>query len=275
MKCACAACGHEFEAEPQGGHRVLVGDSTDAVTVARLMQSDRAALVFTSPPYNVGSMSIAGSESTKSKYLSTDDVLPQNEYTAFLVAIVDGMLAVADEVMINISFVQSNKRSIIDLLAHFADRFKDVIFWKKSITAPHIQAGVINNLVEMILCFGDGRRKFAHAQFSQGTYWNVIEGTNASSNEFAKLHKATFPTYLPKNLISNFCPGGGLVVDCFGGTGTTIIAAEETGRRALLMEIDPAYVDVSITRWQNFTGEKAVRDDGHLFSFEAAAAEAA
>jgi len=113
-------------------------------------------------------------------------------------------------------------------------------------------------LVEFILCFGDGKRKFANPQFGQGTYWNVIEGAGASGNEYSDIHKATFPVYLPENIITNFTGRNAIVIDCFGGTGTTLIACEKTGRCARLMELDPKYVDVIVKRWQDFTGKDAV-----------------
>ena len=167
------------------------------------------------------------------------------------------IFAVCDEVLYNIGIVEGNKRVIVDILAEYRNQFKDIIYWKKSVVAPHIQPGIINNLVEFILCFGDGKRKFQNAQFKQGSYWNVIEGANASSNEFANIHKATFPVYLPENIIANFCPPNGLVLDTFGGTGTTLIAADKLNRTSYIMELDPKYCDVIVTRWENLTGLKA------------------
>lgn len=119
---------------------------------------------------------------------------------------------------------------------------------------------MINNLVEFILCFGDGKRKFINPQFSQGTYWNVIEGANASGNEYSDIHKATFPVYLPENIITNFSAINAIVIDCFGGTGTTLIACEKTSRDCRMMELDPKYCDVIIKRWQDFTGKQAIHE---------------
>jgi DNA modification methylase len=168
------------------------------------------------------------------------------------------MLASAGEIFYNIGLVQDNKRTIFKMVDHFGDVFKDIIYWKKKSVAPHIQKGVINNLVEFILCFGDGKRKFANPQFGQGTYFNVIEGGNASGNEYSDIHKATFPVYLPENIITNFTCRNAIVIDCFGGTGTTIIACEKTSRQCRMMELDPVYCDVIVKRWEEFTGKKAV-----------------
>ena len=241
-----------------GRHRLMCGDSTDKETVELLMNGNKADIAFTSPPYNAGSLNIVGNETTKAKYNSYDDNKTELDYFNFIKTNLSLLLDNANEVFYNIGLVENNKRPIIMLQNEFIDKFKDIIYWEKSTVAPHIQNGVINNLVEFILCFGNGKRKFENAQFSQGTYWNVIKGANASGNEYSKIHKATFPVYLPSNIIENFSPKTGTVVDCFGGTGTTLIACEQLDRTCYMMELDPKYVDVIIDRWEQFTGQKAV-----------------
>ena len=240
-----------------GRHRLMCGDSTDLTSVERLMNGKRANICFTSPPYNAGSLEIKGNKTTEKKYNSFDDNQSESKYGHFIKSNLNCIFAVCDEVLYNIGIVEGNKRVIVDILAEYRNQFKDIIYWKKSTVAPHIQPGIINNLVEFILCFGDGKRKFQNAQFKQGSYWNVIEGANASSNEFANIHKATFPVYLPENIIANFCPPNGLVLDTFGGTGTTLIAADKLNRTSYIMELDPKYCDVIVTRWENLTGLKA------------------
>jgi DNA modification methylase len=240
-----------------GRHRLMCGDSTDLTSVERLMNGKRANICFTSPPYNAGSLEIKGNKRTEKKYNSFDDNQSESKYNHFIKSNLNCIFAVCDEVLYNIGLVEGNKRIIVDILAEYRNKFKDIIYWKKSVVAPHIQPGIINNLVEFILCFGDGKRKFQNAQFKQGSYWNVIEGANASSNEFANIHKATFPVYLPENIIANFCPPNGLVLDTFGGTGTTLIAADKLNRTSYIMELDPKYCDVIVTRWENLTGLKA------------------
>ena len=245
-----------------GRHRLMCGDSTDKETVELLMNGNKADIAFTSPPYNAGSLNIVGNETTKAKYNSYDDNKTELDYFNFIKTNLSLLLDNANEVFYNIGLVENNKRPIIMLQNEFIDKFKDIIYWEKSTVAPHIQNGVINNLVEFILCFGNGKRKFENAQFSQGTYWNVIKGTNASGNEYSKIHKATFPVYLPSNIIENFSPKTGTVVDCFGGTGTTLIACEQLDRTCYMMELDPKYCDVIIKRWETLTGEKAVLING-------------
>ena len=241
-----------------GNHRLMCGDSTSIDAVDKLMDGKKADICFTSPPYNAGSLNIKGNVSTQKKYNSFDDNQTENEYKDFVISNLNCIFSVCNEVLYNIGLIEGNKRVIIDVLAHYREQFKDIIYWKKNNVAPHIQGGVINNLVEFILCFGDGKRKFQNAQFTQGSYYNVIEGSSAAGNEFSKIHKATFPTYLPENIIQNFCPVKGSILDTFGGTGTTMIAAEKLSRKSFLMELDPRYCDVIVKRWEDFTGKKAV-----------------
>ena len=245
-----------------GEHRLLCGDATSATDMEKLMDGNIAEIAITSPPYNASSLNQKGKDGTGRKYIEYDDNKTEDEYFSFLRDNVALLLAYSKEVFYNIGLVEGSKRSIIRLQNEYIAQFKDVIYWKKSSVAPHIQQGIINNLVEFILCFGNGRRKFENAQFSQGTYWNVIEGNNASGNPYAAIHKATFPVYLPANIIENFCNKNSIVVDCFGGTGTTMIACEQLNRKCYMMELDPHYCDVIISRWEQFTGKKAVRVDG-------------
>jgi DNA modification methylase len=92
----------------------------------------------------------------------------------------------------------------------------------------------------------------------QGKFSNVHQSPPQRNNEYSKIHAATFPVHLPEFVIGDLidqCKG---VVDCFCGTGTTIIAAEKTGKAGYGIEINPQYVDVIVNRWQDFTGKEAV-----------------
>ena len=246
-----------------GRHRLMCGDSINEEHIENLMSGVKADICFTSPPYNASSINKKGQDYTNPKYLNYNDNLKSDDYFAFISKNVSLMLKYSEEVFYNIGLVSGNKREIIMLQNQFIDYFKDIIYWKKNTVVPHIQPGVINNLVEFILCFGDGNRMFKNAQFHQGTYWNVIEGNNANGNEYASVHKATFPIYLPMNIVENFSQKDGAVLDCFGGTGTTLIACEQLGRKCYMMELEPKYCDVIRKRyWKFVTGSEEGWQDG-------------
>jgi DNA modification methylase len=248
-----------------GEHRLFCGDSTDSDQVAKLMNGEKADITFTSPPYNAGSLNITGNETTKKKYNSFDDNQTDDEYFNFLSGNINALIPHTEEIFYNIGIVENSKRSINKLLYSYNEIFKDIIYWHKSTVAPHIQAGVINNKIEFILCFGDGHRKFKNAQFLQGTYWNVIEGKNASGNEFADIHKATFPMYLPENIVSNFSRPKSIVIDCFCGTGTTMVAAHQLNRKCYGMELDPKYCDVIVKRMHKLDPSLPIKRNGEPF----------
>lgn len=234
-----------------GRHRLLCGDSTSADDVGRLMGGNRANICVTSPPYNAGAMEIDGQSGTGKKYRDGDDSASCAEYTQFLSACVGLMTEHADETFLNIQVLANNRASIVDLLSEFRDKFKDVIYWIKTSGAPHIQPGVMNSRAELILCIDTDNhptRVFRRHTFSQGTFWNVIDGNNASSNEYSDIHKATFPEYLPEHIISAFSYAGDSVYEPFAGSGTTIVAAERQNRTCYAMEIDPGYVGVILER---------------------------
>lgn len=246
-----------------GNHRLMCGDSTNIDSIAALMNGNRAAITFTSPPYNAGKFQVTGkamigkSAQRDNKYLTVKDDMSSEDYEDFLSDILSGYLQFSDSVMLNLGMLEDGKRSIIKLLARFVDQFKDTIYWRKQTSTPHIQPGIMTCLVEPIFCFGNhNTRQFKSATF-KGNFGNIIEGANASGNEFAKIHSATFPVYLPEGIIENFTSVGGGVIDCFGGTGTTMIACEKTNRKCFMMELDPHYCDVIVERWEKYTGKKA------------------
>ena len=244
-----------------GEHRLMCGDSTKAEDFERLMDGQKADLTFTSPPYNAGCLDLEGRENTKRKYMNDADTKTNEQYLAFLSSNVELLLKYSDEVFYNIGVVAGSKVAILGLLYEYRDKFKDFIYWKKNNPVNCIAKGVISSAVELIMCFGENNsRSFKDTHFQNGEYYlGVIEGNVASNNEYAKIHKATFPMYLPENIIRNFSSKGSAIIDCFGGTGTTLIAAEQLGRKCYMMELDPHYCDVIIARWEKLTGQKAVK----------------
>ena len=109
---------------------------------------------------------------------------------------------------------------------------------------------------ELIFCFNNkGNRAFTHPQWEVGTAINRIDTGNASGNEYASQHSATFPVEFAYEVARLYSESS--VLDLFGGTGTTMIACEQLNRKCFMMELDPHYCDIIIDRWEQFTGEKA------------------
>ena len=115
---------------------------------------------------------------------------------------------------------------------------------------------IANSQFEYIFCFsGEGKRRIGTREF-RGTISNVLRLNSRQEKTFSDVHKATFPSMLPGKFISDFSQN--TVVDPFLGTGSTLIAAEQTGRKCFGMEIDPKYCAVIIQRFFDATGKEPV-----------------
>jgi DNA modification methylase len=93
----------------------------------------------------------------------------------------------------------------------------------------------------------------------RGTIQSVYEAPPQRDNQFAEIHAATMPVHVPSWIMGTLCDQTKSVYEPFCGTGTTLIAAEQLGRKCYGMEISPAYCDVIVKRWENLTGKKATR----------------
>jgi DNA modification methylase len=197
-------------------------------------------------------------------YNEYDDNKSDADYTKLLEGALANCLAHADDAMFNIGILKASKMGIITMMHDFKDKFCDIIVWNKSQSMPlglPSHSGCVSHRCELIFCFNqDGSRAFSHPQWSHGAQINRIDTENASNNEFAKVHAATFPVALPAEVIKAYTKTS--VLDCFGGTGTTMIAAEQLGRKCYMMELDPHYCDVIIARWEKLTGKKAIKLEG-------------
>ena len=248
-----------------GEHRLMCGDSTSAEDVDRLMGGERAEMCFTSPPYNAGNLDIeidgTIDKNTQRKYLEDRDQVSAEQYAEFLDRAVNIALSHCEEAFFNIGMVSGSKEAVVKTVNRHIGHFKDVLYWRKSTAAPHINKHIISTSVEPIWCFGEnGTRAFRK---EIGFFMGVIEGPSASaSNEFASIHKATFPLYLPLEMVQTFTDPSETVLDLFGGTGTTMMACEQTNRKCLMMELEPRYCDVIIARWERATGRKAELVEG-------------
>ena len=250
-----------------GDHRLMCGDSTDAGDVALLMDGQRADICFTSPPYNLmacgkyGVRDAAMGCGGNGSYGEYTDDLSDDDYSQLLIKSLDNAMKNCDDALFNVGILKGSKYGVVKMMNSQCDKFFDILIWNKTNFMPlgfESNRGMVAHKAELIFCFNQhGGRKFSHTHFDVGKGVNIFETENNANNELAKEHHAAFPVALPSYIITNFTDNS--VLDLFGGTGTTIIAAEQLDRKCYMMELDPHYCDVIIARWEKLTGKKATK----------------
>jgi DNA modification methylase len=251
-----------------GKHKVMCGDSTSIDAVEKLMDGQKANMAFTSPPYNAGkSEALSGNtHSGDNKYGAYQDDKTQSEYLDLLIGFTNAWIGFCEFMAVNLQQLAGNKTSFVDYMATYKGNLIDVCIWDKGHAAPAMAKNVLSSRFEYILLITEKKnpsRAIPGANF-RGTVSNVYNGPPNRNNEFSKVHAATFPVGFPLWAIESFTSINAIVSDPFGGTGTTLIACEKTGRINRSMELDPKYVDVIVRRWQEFTGKKATLESTGL-----------
>tara|TARA_R100001082_G_scaffold10653_1_gene5835 strand:- start:237 stop:1430 length:1194 start_codon:yes stop_codon:yes gene_type:complete len=231
-----------------GNHRLLCGDSVNIQDVERLMDGKKADMVFTDPPYNINYGTFKG---PKFKVRSIEN---------------DNMTAAAFKDFCQ-GFVSSIKMSCNGCVYVFGPPGPDGrIMFSELDKALHCSTTIVWNKHVFTLGRGKYQNKYEPCWFG----WvdsgeNFIEDRTLTNvwdfkRPFkSKLHPTMKPVEIVENALTHASSFGEIVLDLFGGSGTTAIAAERLNRKARLMELDPKYCDVIVKRWEDFTGNKAKR----------------
>ena len=237
-------------------HRVLCGDATVQADVERLMSGDAADLVFTDPPYGVDY------EGYTDQHLKIQgDNLNAKQLQQFLSDAFHCCRGIVKPgASLYVCHSSSRQREFQHALEAAGFAIRCQLIWAKNTFA-----------------WGFGRYKFQHEPIFYGYvagqkdawYGDRCQSTLWEQNKPAanRIHPTAKPIELVERALANSSRVGDLVVDLFGGSGSTLIACERKGRKARLMEIDPKYTDCIVRRWQDHTGRCAVRE-GDEASFE-------
>lgn len=237
-----------------GPHHVLCADSTDAANIELLMNSNRANIAFTSPPYNAGTTPTEMKMGKKSKYADDDDNKSQEDYLDFLQLWTNAVNNHSDYNFVNIQMLSNNKLAFIGYLTLYRDKLAEIIIWNKLTAQPAMAEKVLNSQFEFILVFSDkANRAIGNKQF-RGTLSNVFDISKQTEND-VKDHNATFPLGLAHKVVSSFTNKQDIVLDVFLGSGTTLIACEQLERVCYGVERSEKYVDVIRKRYWKFIND--------------------
>jgi DNA modification methylase len=215
-----------------GNHRLMCGDSTAITDVERLMNGEKADMVYTDPPYGISYKSPSGKGLTN-----------RGDY-----AIIKG-----DDKPFDPSCLFSYSEKIITWGAnHYANKLPNSACW---LVWDKREGDAINNNsdCELAWCSDGGSARLFHHK------WNGM--IKASEKNEKRVHPTQKPLALHE-WVFQISEAGKIILDLFGGSGSTLIACEKTNRKCFMMELDPLYCGVILDRWQKFTGKKAHREDG-------------
>ena len=235
-----------------GKHRIMCGDSTDVGAVAVLMDGKKAVLMQTDPPYGVAYVKNAHSkgQSTAHADIENDD-LDGEKLQALLEAQIRAALpSLGDNCAFYLWHPMLTQGTFFAAAAAADILIHRQIIWQK----PSMVFGRGDYHWQHELCFYGwrrGNRPPFYGQRNQTTLWAV-------GRETSKDHPTAKPVDLWKPPIENHTKPGEIMFEPFSGSGSQIIAAEQTGRRCYAMELSPNYVDVACRRWQQYTGKRAV-----------------
>ena len=240
----------------------MCGDSTSVTAFDQLMGGAKADMIFTDPPYGMsyGGGRAAGSTKkgalVKAHGMIINDDLQGND----LIALVRDAIATSSALMkeggaLYACFTWRTYAEFEAGLESCGYKVKACIVWDKK----SIGLGNSNYRPQHEFIFYCGGQWYGDK--SESDVWHMSRGATGKY-----VHPTQKPVELVERALSNSSKAGDVVIDCFGGSGSTLIACEKTNRHSRLMELDPKYCDVIVKRWQEFTGQKAIHaETGEAF----------
>jgi hypothetical protein len=247
-----------------GRHKVCCGSALEEDSYRVLLGRERAQMVITDPPWNVP---IAGhvrnSGTSHREFIEASGEMSEEEFTHFLGGFLFHLKHVTEDGAIVYVFIDHAHSLELQVAAYpFFGKQKNLCVWAKDAAG---MGSFYRSQHELVYVFKNGSA--AHINnFNLGekgrfrsTLWSYPgANTGHDRHEALKIHPTVKPCAMFVDAMLDCSHRGGIVLDCFGGSGVACIAAERTGRTARVIELDPLYVDLIVRRWQNFTGNRAI-----------------
>ena len=244
------------------GHRLLCGDSTKTECFEQLLQGEQVDMVFTDPPYNVNYANTAKDKMRGTNRAILNDNLGDGFYDFLLAALMPTIANCRGGIYVAMS--SSELDVLQSAFREAGGKWSTFVIWAKN-TFTLGRSDYQRQYEPILYGWPEGATRHWCGDRDQSDVWQIKK---PHKND---LHPTMKPVELVERAIRNSSRPGNVVLDPFGGSGTTLIAAEKSGRLARLIELDPKYVDVIVRRWQDWTGKQATREsDGLAFDDQAA-----
>ena len=255
-----------------GRHRLLCGDATKRKSFERLMAGERAQMVFTDPPYNVpidGHVCGLG-RIRHAEFAMASGEMSEAEFTGFLETVLGHLAAHSADGALH--FVCMDWRHVYELLSASRETYgemKNLCVWAKTNAG---MGSLYRSQHELVFVFKNGSAPHVnnvelgrHGRYRTNVWqYAGVNALGADRDDALAMHPTVKPVALVADAIRDCSRRGDIVLDAFGGSGTTLIAAERAGRRGYAIEIDPLYVDVTLERFRATFGEEPVHEASGL-----------
>lgn len=243
-------------------HRLLCGDATHTESYERLLQGTSADMTFTDPPYNVNYIQRRRTGPARIASITNDNL--GAEFGDFLQSVCERVLAVTRGA-VYMCMSSSELHTLHQAFTAAGGHWSTFVIWAKDRFTLG-RSDMQRQFEPILYGWKEGQDHFWCGARDEGDVWQVPKPKRN------RLHPMAKPVCLVERAIRNSSQRGNLVLDPFGGSGSTLIACEKSGRRAAMMELEPKYVDVMIQRWETYTGREAhLECDGR--SYKAVAQE--
>ena len=257
-----------------GEHRLLCADATSEEAFERLMASERGQMVFTDPPYNVpiaGHVGGLGQTRHREFVMGTGE-MTSDEFASFLAMTFRNLAKYTTDGSIH--FICMDWRHMSEMLKAGGlaySELKNLLIWVKDNGG---MGTFYRSRHELVFAFKSGNAPHLnsfelgqHGRYRTNVWqYRGVNTFKAGRMDELALHPTVKPVAMIADAVKDVSERGGIVLDCFGGSGSTLIAAHKTGRRARIIELDPVYVDRIIRRWQAFAKDEATHaESGRSF----------
>lgn len=229
-----------------GNHRLMCGDSTKLEDVEKLMNGNKADMVFTDPPYNV-----AYEGGSKKREMIKNDKM-DNFYDFLYDTFTNCYLSMKDGSPIYVAHSELERINFTQAFIDSGFKMSSIIIWAKNNSTFSMNKDYKQKHEPIIYGWKQGGNHKWEGGNCEDTLWEIKRPSKSD------LHPTMKPIELCARGIKNSSNVNDIVYEPFGGSGSTLMACEQTKRKCYTMELDPKYVDVIIKRWEDYTGKKAV-----------------
>ena len=247
-----------------GEHKIFCGDTLDPDSFKCLLMTEKAEIIVTDPPYNV---KIKGHVCGNGKIQHTDfkmasGELTESEFMDFTQKFMENLRESSTDGSLHYIFIDWRGLKTFLTAGEQYDELKNICVWDKTTGG---MGSLYRSQHEFVCVFKNGKNphinniQLGHNGRYRTNVWSVkgMNVQNKQAQELFKLHPTVKPVGLLSDILLDASSPGGIVLDCFGGSGSTLIACEKTKRKARLIELDEKYCNAIIYRWEKLTGRKA------------------